>query len=444
MKRPTLIALATLVFASHTIATETTPTYSEHIAPILLTHCTECHRPGDIGPFPLLDYASAKRRAKTIARVVEEKFMPPWLAAPHFGRFVDERHLTDDQINLITTWAENGAPEGDPAKLPDLPEFADRGTWRLGPPDQIITMPEPFTVPASGEDIYQYFVIPKAITKNRDLVAVDFKPGDPSVVHHSIFYADHSGKATKEDAKNNEPGFSVFGQGGGFMESNNNAYAFGGWAPGAQPYQLPTGLGIPLFKGADIVMEIHYHLSGKPATDQSRIGLYFADKENPVTKYVDGTIMGTFDVDIPAGDSNYKRHLSMTLPAPMTLIDISPHMHYLATNVKAVATKPDGHTIPLIYIPRWDFRWQDIYVYEEPITLPKGTRIDVDFTYDNSAENPFNPVHPPERSKWGWKTNDEMCELYLTFTTENERDGRAIQRAANKTWQGSPPSWNGR
>ena len=408
-------------------------TYTRDIAPILAANCVECHKADGIAPFPLESYRQARRRADTLAHVTAERIMPPWRADPNQGRFRDERILSERQIDLITTWAAAGAPEGDARELPPSHTVESAG-WRLGEPDLVVAMPEAFEVPATGDDIYRYFVIPSELVEDKVVVGVDFRPGDPGVVHHANFFIDYTGRGRKKDGEDPEPGFSVFGT-GGFMDydgSEEGGFGIGGWAPGSDPYELAPGLGMYLPRGGDFIFEVHYHLNGKATRDRSQMALYFADK--PVDRYIDGLVIGTQDLQIPAGDSDYWRHVYMDVPAGFTLIDVFPHMHYIGTDVVATATLPGGTKLPLIRIGDWDFRWQNVYVYRKPVHLPAGSRIDVWFAFDNSDNNPANPNAPAAPVKWGWQTTDEMAEIWMTIVHDDWADRDALVKASWGPW----------
>jgi len=413
------------VFEAWGGASERAPTYAREIAPILDANCVGCHRSGDVAPFSLQSHAEAARRAKMIAVVTRAGNMPPWFAEPGHGDFRDERGLSPRQIDLLARWAEAGAPEGDPAERLPAPKLSD-DRWRLGPPDLLVEMPVDFEVPASGDDIYRYFVVPSELTETREIVAIDFRPGDPSVVHHCIVYIDRTGAARRIDAKSERPGFSVRGEladseGESFDPNGLNTIdQVAGWAPGTQPYVLPPDTGIPLEPGGDFVLEVHYHLTGKATTDRSALALYFADK--PVARHAVGLVIGTENIDIEAGEPDYWRHVWMEVPTDVDLIDVSPHMHYLGKSVEVTATLADGDEQPLIRIEDWDFRWQGAYFYRRPVLLPAGSRIDAYFRFDNSAENPFNPSSPPIRVREGWRTTDEMCLFYFTVVP-HDRSG---------------------
>jgi hypothetical protein len=398
-------------------------TYGRHVAPILNAHCIECHRSGDIGPFPLATYEEARKRSRMIAQVTESRFMPPWHAAPDFGDFQGERRLARGQIEVLQRWAETGAPRGDAAdELPSTPLPSTR--WRLGEPDLLVRMPVDYAVPAAGDDIYRYFVVPNELVAGRDVVAVDFRPGDPGVVHHCIAYLDPTRRARKLDEQDEAPGFAMFGNDAGFLQTNMVA----GWAPGAQPARYAKGLGFPLPAGGDFVLEVHYHLNGKATTDRSALAFYFSDE--PVERHVQTLVIGTDQIDIPPGEPSYRRRVWMEVPKDCELIEVTPHMHFLGKDVEATATLPDGEVLPLIRVPRWDFRWQDTYVYRSPLFLPEGTRIETRFTFDNSSANPFNPSSPPIRVTEGWRTTDEMCLFYFSVVPMLAEDGGAIEQAS--------------
>ena len=408
-----------------------TITYSRHVAPLLAANCVECHRDGGIAPFSLEGYSNARRWHQMIAYMTAERLMPPWRAVPGFGEFRDARRLSAHQIALLRAWSQAGAPLGDPADSAP-PAGRPRSKWRLGEPDLVLKMPKPFSVPADGDDVYRYFVIPTGFTEDKVVVALEFSPGDPKVVHHANFLIDLKGRARAEDAKDAEPGFSVFGT-GSFIDYN--VWGIGGWTPGADLYVLAKGQGMLLPKGGDLVLEIHYHLNGKATTDQSAVAFHFA-KES-VSQYLDGVVIGTQDIRIPPGDAAYWRHFSMTVPAGMTLTDVTPHMHFLGREFIALSTLPDGREEPLVRIADWDFRWQNTFTYREPVYLPAGSRIDAWVRYDNSADNPQNPSRTPKTVTWGWETTDEMGELWLGFIPDSPDDRNRIVHAANWSWYGS-------
>jgi hypothetical protein len=390
------------------------PTFSKDVAPILLKNCAGCHRPGEVGPFSLLSYKDAAKRADDLADVTASHQMPPWKPEPGFGDFLDERRLTNQEIKTIADWSRAGSPEGDPKDMPPTPTYPEG--WQLGKPDLVLEVPAPFDIPASGKDVYRCFVLPIPIDSNKTVAAVEFRPGNRKVVHHALFFLDSNGAARKKDEADDGPGFASFG-GPGFLPTGS----LGGWAPGAMPRRLPEGMGKMLRKGSDLVLQVHYHPDGKPEADQSMVGIYFT--KTPARQIVGGFAVRTRDINIPAGDSRYHRAAeSEPLPADAKIIGLTPHMHYVGKEMKAVAETPDGKTIPLIWIKDWDFNWQGQYLYRSPVALAKGTVIKLDAYYDNSSENPRNPSTPPKQVGWGEQTTDEMCILFFQVTTDNPVD----------------------
>lgn len=401
-------------------------TFNRDVAPILFRRCVRCHRPQEVAPFSLLTYDDVCAHAKQIRLVVQRRLMPPWKAAPGFGHFRNERRMTVREIDTINQWVTQGLAEGNPADLPARPEFVPG--WQLGKPDLELTMTESFSVPADGPDIYQHFIIPTGLMEDRLVSAVEFRPGASSVVHHSIMYFDTTGQGRLLDAKDPRPGYERLGT-PGFPVSGS----LGGWGPGGLPYRLPKGLGRPLLKNSDLVVQIHYHPSGKPVRDRSRIGIYFADKS--ATMAVTQVMVANVDLKIPAGAANHYHRAVYTLPVETILLDATPHMHVLGKEIKAVAHLPNGDTKPLIWIKNWDFYWQDTYVYVEPLRLPAGTRIELECWFDNSTANPLNPNSPPKTVSWGDFSTDEMAICYFQVTTERWDDYLTLSRHQSKYFE---------
>jgi hypothetical protein len=416
-----------------TAAAKAKPTFTEDVAPIIFNKCTECHRDGQAAPFTFNNYSDVKKRARLIAKVTQKRFMPPWLPVEGHGKLLDERRLSADELATLKNWHATGMAEGPADKLPKLPEFA--GGWLLGEPDMIVKMPKAFTVPADGPDIYRSFCIPLEIEEDKWVAGFEVRPSARAVFHHVIIRIDESGEARKADGDGGTPGFSgmrSIGRRSGSRRRGGDNEVFsgslrglGGWAVGGTPRILPMGLARKLPAGADIVLNSHFHPSGKGEEEQTTIGLYFADKKPERTLIgfqvppVFGSISG---IDIPPGENDYEVTSKFTTPVDIELIGVGAHMHYIGRTAKAYATLPDGLVEPLFYIDDWDFNWQGDYIYEKSIRLPAGTTVDGTVTYDNSAENPFNPFSPPRRIQWGLESTDEMGSIILTAVPVNEAD----------------------
>ena len=410
------------VFSSSTLSgTSGEITYSRDIAPILQQRCETCHRPGQVAPFALTNYDEAKAHAAMIVEVTQRRIMPPWIPGPATAhRFVGQRWLSDRELELLAHWVEKGCAVGDAAALPPRPNFVEG--WQLGVPDLVVKMQESFSVPANGPDLLQNFVLPIDIPIDRMVAAVEFHPGNKRVVHHAVLFLDDKGQARKLDAATPEPGYANFG-GPGFLPSG----ALGGWSVGNTARRLPNDMGRYLKKGSDLVVQVHYHPTGKSEVDQSEVGLYFVDK--PVeeslkepAKLVGSIWMANYEMDIPAGKADYTRSTSYTLPKDVIMVGIVPHMHLLGKSMRVTATQPKEEPEVLIDIPMWDYNWQDEYYYEQPIRLKAGTKIIVEASFDNSSENPSNPSSPPQRVTWGEETTDEMLFCFFLLTADKTED----------------------
>lgn len=397
--------------APHKDSAERKITYANSVAAILQKNCATCHRPGEVSPFSLLTYDDARKRAKQIALVTKSRVMPPWKANSH-GEFVDERRLTDDQIAALQQWAEAGAPEGNPKELPPPPKFASG--WKLGAPDEVVGLPEPYKLAAEGRDVYRCFVIPTTNEANRFVKALEVHPGNRAVVHHVIAYLDTSGAARKLDTQDPGPGYQTSGGGPGFLPSG----FLGGWAPGNEARFLPQGVGNLLPKGADIVLEVHYHKSGKPETDQTQVGIYYA--REPINKRVRMLPIINPFFKIPAGAEDHVVNATAPVFKDITVLGVTPHMHLLGRSMKVTAALPDKTQKQIVDVPDWDFNWQITYTYKEPIKLPAGTHVNLVAHYDNSTRNPRNPNTSPRDVGWGEQTTDEMCIAFLGYTQDDE------------------------
>jgi hypothetical protein len=404
----TLIAIAATLFvlaagyAAQAPTSGSVPTFNKDIAPIVYENCAMCHRPGEVAPFSLMTYQDVARRAKLVATVTERRYMPPWKAEYGYGDFANERRLSDEQIAKIRAWADGGTPEGNPADKPQPPVFADG--WLAGQPDKVLTLPTTYSLAADGPDQFQCFVLPLNLDREGFLAGLEFRPENRRVVHHALVFLDANNNARKLASADGQ--YPCFG-GPRFQGA-----LIGGWAPGSIPLKDSEPGLRPIPRGADIMIQIHYHPSGKTEVDRSSIGLKFSDR--PGTRGRTAVLMFNRRIDIAPGDSNYVVKTSLVMPRDVQVYGIAPHAHYLGKEMKISAHLPDGSEVPLIWIKDWDFNWQGSYQYKKPISLPKGTRVDLQYSYDNSEKNPRNPAHPPVRVRWGEQTTDEMAVAFLS------------------------------
>ncbi len=366
-------------------------TYTRDIASILNRRCVECHREGQIAPFPLTSYDDIEGWEGMIAEVVTEQRMPPWNADPRFGHFKNDARLSAEEKESLLTWIKNGCPEGDPADLPEPPEFAEG--WRISEPDQIIKMRnKPFNVPATGVVKYQYFRVDPGFKEDVYIEAVEARPGNTAVVHHIIAYV-------------TAPGERKTGLGSMLV----------GYAPGTAPFITPPNSAILVPKGSQLIFELHYTPNGSPQTDLSYVGIKFADRSK-ITSIVGGNqaINGKFA--IPPYADNYEVGATRTIKRDLDVLSVTPHMHVRGKAFKYEAIYPNGEREVLLNVPQYDFNWQLRYEFAEPKRLPKGTRIVCTAHYDNSAENPNNP-DPTKTVTWGDQSFEEMMIGFYTYIT---------------------------
>jgi Flp pilus assembly protein TadD/mono/diheme cytochrome c family protein len=400
---PSIPAFANSASSDQAAAKSHPATFNQDVAPIIFKHCASCHRPGEVAPFPLLSYEDIKKRAKLIGILTGRRYMPPWKPESGYGQFQGSRRLTDAEIGTIQQWVDGGAPEGRPGARPPLPQF--REGWQLGQPDLVLQMAKPYTVPADSPEFYRCFVIPAKLPKDRYLAAFEVRPGNRKVVHHAIFVQDPRKAGRRLES---EPGSGYPCSGGfGFPVSGT----LGLWTAGILPRTEPEGVALGMKKDSDVVLQLHFRPSGKQEQELCAIGLYFA--KQPPRRISRDISVNSYAIDVQPGEQNYKVRSFSYVPFDAEALSIFPHAHYLAREMKASATFPDGTVTPLLSIKDWDFDWQEEYWYAVPVRLPQGTRIDMEFTYDNSADNPRNPSRPPQRVTWGEQTTDEMAEVHL-------------------------------
>jgi Tfp pilus assembly protein PilF len=352
-----------------------------------------------------LTYADAKKRSRQIADITAKRVMPPWLPEPGYGHFKEERRLSEAELMLLQDWVKQGSLEGDPADLPQRPQW--NSGWRLGKPDLVVQLPA-YTLEAEGSDLYRNFVAPIPVERMRFVKAVEFRPGNSRAVHHAFINIDETRESRRLAAKQVPPGFDG-------MEVPQSAVMPGGhllgWQPGKIPSAAPDGLAWVLKTNTDLVLQVHMNRTGKTEHVAPELGFYFTDV--PPTNSAFRIKLTALELDIPAGATNYTVEQSYTLPVDLSLVRVGAHAHYLGKDLQGFAVLPNGEKKSLLWIKDWDFKWQGDYGYVEPVQLPKGSKLVMRFSYDNSTNNVRNPNNPPERVRWGIESNDEMGELYF-------------------------------
>ena len=398
-------------------------TFTKDIAPIVFTSCVSCHRQGGPAPFSLTTYDEVRRRATQIATVTKSRFMPPWKVEPGVGHFVGQDPLTEAQIASLDTWAKNGTPQGDPAALPPVPQLP--AGWLLGQPDLIVKPSRAYTLQAQPNDAFRIFAIRLPVTKRTYVRGIEFHPGNGRVVHHANIRIDRTPATRQLDEADPLPGYD------GLMPRSAE-YPDGhflGWTPGQVAPLVGPDLAWTLDSGSDLVVQLHLQPSGAVEQVLPEIGLYFSDR--PPTRTPTILRLGSQSIEIPPGEPRYVVRDAYTLPVDAELLAIQPHAHYRAREIRGTALFPDGTSRLVMHITDWDFRWQHVYREVTPIRLPKGTRLSMEYTYDNSADNVRNPQLPPAKVYWGQRSNDEMGDLWFQLLATNERDRELMREQIN-------------
>lgn len=405
-------------------ASPTSLTFHRDIAPILQRRCQSCHREGQSAPFSLLDYAQVRVRAAAIRDAVDSATMPPWGAEAGFGDFDDSRRLPASEKSALLRWIDGGTPEGNATDAP--PPRRWRKGWELGKPDRVLTAAESYTVEPDGDDEFRAYVVPTGLNGDQEVIGMDLEPSNPRAVHHIMAWIDTTGEARQKDAADPEPGWAADPNGIGV----EGASILGLWTPGNSARFLPKAVGRLLPAGADIVLQVHYHPVGKPQVDRPRIALYFA--RQPSRYFGHMFAMGGEFPPIPAGAPAHRVRLTHRFMGDFHLTSIQPHMHRLGKELHASVVHPDGKRTELVWVKKWDFRWQESYRYRRAVFIPAGSKLEIDAVFDNSAQNPRNFNRPPKDIGSGNATTQEMASVilegvsadasYLHFTSQPEEN----------------------
>lgn len=427
-------------------------TFAKDVAPIFFENCAGCHRAGEGAPFSVMTYREARPWAKSIREKVVSRQMPPWHADPHVQEFSNDRRLAQSEIDKIVAWVDAGAPEGDPKDLPPAPKFAEG--WNIGQPDQIITMPEDFTLEAKGPDEIQYFEVDPGFKEDKYVIAAEARPGNRKIVHHliafikppsmkdnsydhltpeqmkemrkryedeSVFYQDGTLTKVKMNAPVYDDGCALPGGGSGFRrdgtgEDQNQMSLLVGFAPGMPAASWGENVVKKIPAGSKIVFQMHYSkAAGEVQKDRSMIGLKFASK--PGSRMAITHPVSNNYFKIPAGAENHRVTACWTTDKDITLINAMPHMHLRGKSMEFKVVYPNGRSEVVLNVPNYDFGWQTVYYYKKPIPLPKGTKFIVTAIFDNSAKNKFNP-NPNADIRWGDPTYEDMMIGWLEFSVE--------------------------
>jgi tetratricopeptide (TPR) repeat protein len=402
--------------------TAESPTFHAAVAPILRTKCMPCHQEDGDGPFPLETFDQVRRRASLIVQLTASGDMPPWKPSPDSAAFLGDRRLTPEQKALIKQWVQAGMPEGVPDQAPAPPERTSAG-WVSGPPDLIISLPD-YVLPAGPADVFRNFVVAVPFDGTRYVRTFQFRPRTRAV-HHANLRVDPTPASEQLDLADPAPGY----EGVILHSAEYPAGHFLGWTPG-QAAPPADQLAWPLVGRTFFVVQLHMRSTGREEHVSPLLGLYFADA--PPSKQPTIIRLGRQNLNIRAGDKRFRTVDSFVTPVPVTVMAIQPHSHYRAREVSLIAQRPDEWRHTLLHISDWDFNWQDQYRLAEHFRLPAGTTLQSVFRFDNSNENPRNPSHPAEDVTWGWRTSDEMADIWVQVLTDTDEDRRRLTQLARQ------------
>lgn len=352
----------------------------------------------------MLTYEQTRPWAAAMKEAVETKKMPPWFADPRYGHFSNATSLTEREIKTIAAWADARAPRGDPKDMPQPVNFVEG--WQIGKPDLIYQLTKPFNVPASGVVDYQHIIVPSGFTKDTWVQAAEVRPTDRSVVHHIIAFV----REPKSNFFKGElPGvFFLAPQVKTAEEPDTSALPSDflvGYAPGQPAEILAPGQAKLIKAGSDFVFQVHYTPNGKAVVDQTRLGIVLA-KEPPKERVLTlSATNGTFK--IPPGDPNFRVESSFEISTQVKLSGLHPHMHGRGKDFEYRVVYPTGEQQVLLSVPHYNWHWQNWYTLEQPVILPKGTRIECVAHFDNSPNNADN-ADPKKEVTWGEQSWDEM------------------------------------
>ena len=391
-----------------TAVAATVPTFSKDVAPILYKNCATCHRPGEIAPMSLLTYEDTRPWAASIKEKVASGAMPPWHSTQPAGTFSNDRRLSAQDKDTLVRWASGGAPKGDAKDLPPVPKFS--AGWEIGTPDVVISMADPYEVPAGGTIDYQMFTMPTNFTTDKWVQAIEVRPGTRAVVHHILVFCQEPGEPRPQAYKSIIPKLPE--RNGKRSESIT---LIASTAPGTNALTFPAGQAMLLRAGAKVTFQIHYTANGTAAKDRSSLGIIFA-KHAPEQE-IRNAAFSNPTLKLQPGLDNQEVDSEIEFTEDSHIVSLLPHTHLRGKSWEYHVVYPDGRNEVILSVPNYDFNWQTQYVFAKPLAVPKGTHLVGIAHYDNSAAKKTNP-DPTKLVRWGQQTWDEMQYTGITFTID--------------------------
>jgi hypothetical protein len=425
-----LLLSCAALFAGSPSAKQSDVTFYRDVLPILEARCQGCHRPGEVGPMAFGGYNETRPWAKAIKQAVLLGKMPPWYADAPPGKFHNDPRLSQQEMNKLAAWADNGAPAGNPKDAPHALAFADG--WSIDKPEAIFEIPTPYQIPATGTLEYTYVIVPTGFKEDRWVTQAEVRPGNRAIVHHANVYIREPGSNWLREYPMGklfvpeERGERAGTGGNSSAGASVREQVIAGYVPGRPAKQVPDGYAMLIPAGSDLVFQLHYTTNGKPTTDVTRIGFVFA-KQTPAKRVIRVQASNAGFV-IPPGAADYAVSGSAALGVDCELLNVYPHMHLRGKSMALSVVYPSGEREELLRVPHYDFNWQLVYALSQPRILPKGTLLKADATFDNSASNRFNP-NPQATVRWGDQSWDEMMVGFFDLAIPIATDPASVLAA---------------
>ncbi len=423
LNSPILILLLGLSFFTKA----QTPDWSTSIAGIFYENCTTCHHEGGIAPFSLITYEVAVDNGFNIQTDVNTKKMPPWPADPTVNHFWDEKVLTDEEITAINDWVNNGMPAGDLSLAPVPPVYSGNSTMLN--PDDTVQLPV-YTIP-NDSDNYRTFVVYSNFTEFKYINAIEFIPGNNSVVHHASFHHDTSDASYQQDLADPLPGYAT----DDFGDPSSTAINFGAWLPGNGIFKLLPNMGFKIPPNSYFVISIHYAPGNGNQKDSSKLYFKYTDMPDSLirvvykSKWLFPSVLVNGPLNIPANSIKTFNEISQPL-THKSLLGVVPHSHHVCTSWKVQMVTSTGDTTNLISIPKWSFYWQYNYMLTKVMDVPGLAQMLGEAVFDNTVNNPDNPNDPPKAVHEGGKSTNEMMNCGFILMDYEDGDENIILDSA--------------
>jgi hypothetical protein len=408
-------------------------TYAD-IRSIVQEKCVGCHntKTGD-APFSLETFKDLKKRIQTVRKTISDNYMPPWTADAHYQDFANNRSLSQEEKRLLIKWIDSGSEEGSATNNIRSSKSSPLNSLNRAP-DLTLKINKSYIVKGNNKEHFILFKVPFNLSEEKNIEAVEFYSNNKKIVHHAnyMFCSVPDTKINIEAGDASIDGSDDTNQekASQYRLYQNNPVFYTGWIPGASREYYPPGFGWQLPKRGVIIFTVHY--SALPTDENSDIGvhLYFrkkqAERDIRIISLGSGGI-GEQDIHpsflIPP-NKVATFSLKVATPEDQSILYVWPHMHYLGKQFLAYALTPTKDTIPLVRIPNWNFKWQEMYRMKKFKKIPAGSIIHISGIYDNTSNNPQNPNSPPQyvASVGNMTSTDEMLTLLIIYTPYKEGD----------------------